>query len=51
MKVNVVLNPKQKKLIESKLKKARQKRIINSIAFNSKLTARVKIGMIQNVLK
>lgn len=50
MKANVILTPRQKKQIDFKLKKAKQKRLVKSIVFNDKLSADVKISMVRNIL-
>lgn len=51
MKAKVKLTPTQKKLIESKLKKAKDTRIVKGIVYNSKLTSELKISLITNYLK
>lgn len=51
MKANVNLTPSQKKLIEGKLKQARQKRIVKGILYNPSLSADSKINLITNYLK
>jgi len=50
MKANVILTPRQKKVIEFKLKQAKQKRMVKSIIYNDKLTTDVKISMVKNIL-
>jgi hypothetical protein len=51
MKARVKLTPSQKKLIEAKLKQARQKRIVKGILYNPNLNSESKINLITNYLK
>jgi hypothetical protein len=51
MKANVILKPNQKKLIDAKLKQARQKRIVKGILYNPNLNSESKLNLITNYLK
>jgi hypothetical protein len=49
-RANVILTPRQKKVIEFKLKQAKQKRMVKSIIYNNDLSADTKIAMVRNIL-
>ena len=51
MKAKVILTPYQKKLINHKLKEAKQTRITKAIVFDKNLSAKDKIAMIRTILK
>jgi hypothetical protein len=51
MKAKLILKPNQKKVIEYKLKIARQKRIVKGILYNPNLTSESKLNLISNYLK
>jgi hypothetical protein len=51
MKAKVILKPNQKKLVDAKLKQARQKRIVKGILYNPSLNSESKINLITNYLK
>jgi hypothetical protein len=51
MKAKVKLTPNQKRVIEYKLKQARQKRIVKGILYNPSLTSESKLNLISNYLK
>jgi hypothetical protein len=51
MKAKVKLTPTQKKVIEYKLKQARQKRIVKGILYNPSLNSESKLNLITNYLK
>jgi hypothetical protein len=50
MKVKVKLTPKQKMVIDAKLKKAKQTRVVKAIAYNKNLSSKTKVDLITNFL-
>lgn len=51
MKKKVILKPYQKKLIERKLKIAKEVRLIKNIVFDENTTAKDKLALIRTILK
>jgi hypothetical protein len=51
MRAKIIATPHQKKVIERKLKEAKQLRIIKTIAYNDKLSNIQKTNMITNLIK
>jgi hypothetical protein len=49
-RANVILTPRQRNVINFKLKQAKKKRLIKKIIYNNDLSPDTKIGMVRNII-